>query len=553
LTDNSFPQSLFPSTWAICTIGDAGESILGQTKAPPHAPGERFSYIRVANVQDGILDLDEVVEMPFKDPDRYTLRHGDVLLCEGQSKELVGRAAMYHGTFDRLLFQNHLIRFRPYAGIAPEYALAVFRAYQKSGIFSSVSKSTTNIANMSLARFRALPFPLPPTAIQVEIALNISSVQDSIDLIANAIESGMNELPSLVGVARNEAILSEGAATWGNGHVGTSRWPLVTLREVVAEDAPVVYGIVQPGPNVDEGVPYIRGLDLQDGYIDNSQLWHTTPEIAERYSRSAVSAGDILLNIIRHTRAAIVPSSLEGANITRTTARVRPGERATSSYLWHWLSSEAAQSWLKGRMRGIDMPGLNLRDVRELPVPVPPLSVQNQISRNLDEIVLRADGIRSSFSSLSEHLPDLEASLIESFAYGPAAVSISEKVPDNVQLQLAQELLESLAEEATSAEAAEKARRARRVEVSEDRSPEGGKSMQPAPKGRQVTNAEEVARALEDLGGRASPEDLYAFMRLAEAAVDSFYTSIRELVANSQLSENRPNNTAVFLEIATRA
>ena len=209
MIDNSFPQSLFPITWAVCTIGDAGESILGQTKAPPYAPGERFPYLRVANVQDGFLDLAELIEMPFQDPDRYTLRQGDILLCEGQSKELVGRAAMYGGTLDRLLFQNHLIRFRPYAGIEPEYALAVFRAYQKTGVFSLISKSTTNIANMSLARFRALPFPLPPTAIQAEIALNMSSVQDNVDLIADAIHSGMNELASLVPIARNEEILNK--------------------------------------------------------------------------------------------------------------------------------------------------------------------------------------------------------------------------------------------------------------------------------------------------------------------------------------------------------
>jgi type I restriction enzyme S subunit len=546
LSELVLPNDLFPATWSTCTIRQAGDSSLGQTKSKPQAPGERLPYLRVANVQDATLDLTDIAEMPFIEPERYVLHPGDVLLCDGQSLELVGRAAMYTGTPERILFQNHLIRFRPYAGISPEYALAVFRAYQKTGVFSAIAKATTNIANISLTRFRELPFPLAPPSVQSEITSNLTAVQDNLDLISDVIANSLRELEDVIRSARDEEILGTDAASWVGGQTGRSPWPIESAAEVVSEQAPIVYGIVQPGPNVEEGVPYIRGLDLQEGHIESEQLWRTTPEIASRYERSALQAGDVLLNIIRHTRVAAVPASLIGANITRTTARLRPGAKVSSPYLSHWLSSGLAQRWLATRMRGIDMPGLNLRDVRLLPVPVPPLDSQNEICVRLDEVVTRAEILRASFRRLEKVLPDLETDLIESFAYGASAAAISGRMPDEVQISLSRELLESLPTELTEPGIRSASPTQQAVE------PLIGKDwdrVRPVRTGLRATKPDDVAEALAALGGRASPEDLYRSMKLSDLAVDSFYEALRELIKERRLREVRPNDSEVALQI----
>jgi type I restriction enzyme, S subunit len=96
-------------------------------------------------------------------------------------------------------------------------------------------------------------------------------------------------------MARDEEILGSQSASWNTGLTGESRWPIFSAADVVQEGAPIVYGIVQPGPNMEEGIPYIRGRDLKEGHIEIEQLWRTTPEIAVRYSRSALKAGDVLL------------------------------------------------------------------------------------------------------------------------------------------------------------------------------------------------------------------------------------------------------------------
>ena len=532
--------------------------VLGQTKTRPESPGVHFPYLRVANIKDGLIDFSDIAEMPFVNPERYILQPGDILLCEGQSRELVGRAALYTGELGPLLFQNSLIRFRAYANIVPEYALAVFRAYQKSGVFAGIAKSTTNIAHLGLSRFTDLPFPLPPPVTQSELVDNIKAIQDTLDFISDVVNNGLGELANIFQTARDEAILGVGVDGMGQGAsiVRRSRWPVMPAKDVVKPDAPIVYGIVQPGPNVDEGVPYVRGLDLKDGYIEIGQLWRTTSELAARYERSALLPGDVLLNIIRHTRVAIVPSILEGANISRTTARLRPDDMVTSEYLFHWLSSASAQNWLQSRMRGIDMPGLNLQDVRQLPVPVPPLPAQEEISAHLDEVVAQANDLLAAFSFLRDSLPGLEEDLIRSFAYGEAAATISRKLPEDVQSALSAELRESLREKTVQSKygmkfAIEGVTATEEMAQSAAIIPEVS-VVRPTRDGGSSTDPEQVLEALTSLGGRASPEELYSFMKLAEVAVDSFYTSLRGLVDAGIVREIRPDYAAVVLQMAAK-
>ena len=156
-------------------------------------------------------------------------------------------------------------------------------------------------------------------------------------------------------------------------------WAWAVAAEVVAPGAEIVYGIVQPGPKLATGVSYVRGVDIENGRILADQLLRTSPEIARRYARSSLRAGDVLLGIIRATKVATVPASLDGANITQGTARFRPSSAILSDYLAMVLAAPNTQTWLHAHYRGIDMPGLNLADVRRVPIPLPPLDERQAI------------------------------------------------------------------------------------------------------------------------------------------------------------------------------
>ncbi len=178
-------------------------------------------------------------------------------------------------------------------------------------------------------------------------------------------------------------------------------WAWTTASEVVNPEAPIVYGILQPGRDLgrSRGVPYIRGSELHDGYILTDQLRTTTTAIAERYAKSALRGGDVLVGLVRHPRVAVVPAELEGANITKASLDsdrdpwyLQSGWRIGLRHLQLSAGSTTMH-------RGINMPGLNLRDVRRLPIPLAPVSDQVAVVEALEERAGMADDLAAALRS----------------------------------------------------------------------------------------------------------------------------------------------------------
>lgn len=78
-----------------------------------------------------------------------------------------------------------------------------------------------------------------------------------------------------------------------------------------------------PGPHVDDGVPYIKVIDIQAGAIVAHSIRNTSSTIASQYKRLELVGGDVLISIRGHVgRLAVVPNELTGANVTQDTARL---------------------------------------------------------------------------------------------------------------------------------------------------------------------------------------------------------------------------------------
>jgi type I restriction enzyme S subunit len=95
--------------------------------------------------------------------EKYRVQAGDILVSEGQSPELVGQSAIFEEFAEDLCFQKTLHRFRadPFV-TSHRFAQLVFRANVASGVFKRLASITTNIAHLTLEKFSASPFPLPP-------------------------------------------------------------------------------------------------------------------------------------------------------------------------------------------------------------------------------------------------------------------------------------------------------------------------------------------------------------------------------------------------------
>ena len=145
-------------------------------------------YLRVANVQDGYLNLDEVTTIDIQphEPARYALQPGDVLMNEGGDFDKLGRGHIWRGEIPNCIHQNHVFAVRPH-GIDPEWLTLVTSADYGRFFFMSRSKQSTNLASISSTNLQELPVCCPPRSEREQIIEHIAKEAARIDgLIAEA-------------------------------------------------------------------------------------------------------------------------------------------------------------------------------------------------------------------------------------------------------------------------------------------------------------------------------------------------------------------------------
>lgn len=166
------------------------------------------------------------------------------------------------------------------------------------------------------------------------------------------------------------------------------------LKRLVDPARPITYGIVQAGPEIEGGTPYIRPADMTDeiGVKDIGSIKHTSPEIAQQYRRSAVKAGDLVISIgPSFGKVMEVPSELDGANLTQGTARVAPGPNLHARFAFWCLRSHHCYSQWEAGIGGATFRALNLGPLAETRIPNPNLATQRQIADFLDREAARID------------------------------------------------------------------------------------------------------------------------------------------------------------------
>lgn len=153
----------------------------------------------------------------------------------------------------------------------------------------------------------------------------------------------------------------------------------ITLKELIDSDSTISYGIVQPGNDVPEGLPILRPVDITSNEIDFSKIKKIDPNIEKGYEKTRLQGGEILI-VVRGEPGAVVitDSKVKNYNITRGLAVIRVDSRKTNPlYLLEFLKSEKSQNYIKLFTKGATLRQINLVDLRNLSIPIPPLSLQN--------------------------------------------------------------------------------------------------------------------------------------------------------------------------------
>lgn len=129
-------------------------------------------YLRVANVQGGYVDLNDLatIEVTPDEDLKYRLHSGDVLMTEGGDRDKLGRGCVWHNEIEPCLHQNHVFAVQTNETILlPEFLEYLTASDVGRSYFDVTAIKTTNLACTSSSKVLAFTISLPPIEEQIEI------------------------------------------------------------------------------------------------------------------------------------------------------------------------------------------------------------------------------------------------------------------------------------------------------------------------------------------------------------------------------------------------
>lgn len=163
-------------------------------------------------------------------------------------------------------------------------------------------------------------------------------------------------------------------------------WPERPLQSLMLK--PIQYGIVQTGRPDPDGVPCVRVVDLTKVRLTARDVVRVSAAIHQRYRKTTLRERDLLF-VLRGDIGTVkqVTPELVGANIHRGVARLAVDPyQADPRYVLHVLQSAQLEREIAVRANGSALKELPIAQLRRLPIPVPPLSIQTEIGRVLDSL-----------------------------------------------------------------------------------------------------------------------------------------------------------------------
>ena len=165
--------------WETVKLGDVTDSCLGKMLDQNKNKGTPQPYLANVNVRWGSFDLDNLSEMRFEEheQERYGLRYGDLVVCEGGEP---GRCAIWKDEIPNMKIQKALHRVRVHDDVDHRYLFYWFLLAGKHGALDQYFTGAT-IKHMPGDKLKTIEIEKPPLPVQKRIADILSTYDDLIE------------------------------------------------------------------------------------------------------------------------------------------------------------------------------------------------------------------------------------------------------------------------------------------------------------------------------------------------------------------------------------
>lgn len=170
------------SDWEMLSIGDKRVSL---ESYPGFACGKKdtsngIPHLRMNNISvDGNVDFSLIRRIPktIADEKNRWLKPGDVLFCNTNSTELVGKTCLFKGWEEPCTYSNHLTLIRANENnILPQWLSLSIRRLWTDGYFALNCKEFVGQSSFSNDKLKAIKIPVPPLMEQRRLVARIENL-----------------------------------------------------------------------------------------------------------------------------------------------------------------------------------------------------------------------------------------------------------------------------------------------------------------------------------------------------------------------------------------
>ncbi len=342
--------------------------------------GMGVPVLRTTNFTNvGVINYDNVVTriITKKDIEEKYLKQGDIIIEKsgGSDKQPVGRVVFFEGTEHQYLFNNFtgLLRIREKEKWEPKYVFYSLYANYKNGGTKVFENKTTGLHNLKTDDYVSR-FEVKDRTIEEQ-----KSICEKLGMICEIIKLQEEQLINL-----DNLIKSRFVEMFGDMLLNTMGWDESSLESIAEIVSGITKGRKVKNINLRE-VPYMAVSNVKDGYID----WTTIKTIMatdQEIEQYRLMPNDILMteggDPDKLGRGAIIKEPMENSIHQNHIFRVRlNGELILPVFFEEYLQHQKAKRYfLRCAKQTTGIASINMKQLRALPVLIPPLELQNQFA-----------------------------------------------------------------------------------------------------------------------------------------------------------------------------
>lgn len=368
--------------WEYKKLGEICSSDLGKTLNKSKDVGNMHPYLCAINILWDSIDLTTLKEACFKDDeiDRYTVKYGDLLVCEGGD---TGRAAIWDRK-EPILYQNALHRLRFKEDVDARFIMYnLWNKKQIGEIDHKYSKGVT-ILHLVKSALLSIPILLPPLSTQLAIVAELDKINELIRLKKEQLKDFDNLAQSLFYEMFGDPVENE------------KGWEVKKLGEIYTF---IDYRGKTP-TKIKSGIPLITAKNVKRGFLDYTIAEYISPQdFLQRQSRGIAQKGDLLFT----TEAPLGNVAIANISVFSTGQRLialqQKCELENRYAMFHMLT-DYFQDVLKKHATGSTAQGIQAAKLKHIPIPLPPLSLQRLFAQRIEQIEREKSEVQKSILDL---------------------------------------------------------------------------------------------------------------------------------------------------------